>query len=104
MALVTTPGGETSNSYATLDEPNALVATLRQIPYYAELVKRWDATNSETREAVLIRGARNIDALNCVGYRYEANQALEWPRTGHELRSELRGAIPDPVKEAQILE
>jgi hypothetical protein len=75
MDLDATPGGATSNAYATLEEAEAYMATL-------EFRGKWDGADDERKSAALIQAARWMDTLQWLGRKATREQALAWPREG----------------------
>lgn len=99
MALVTTPGAADANSYNSVLEAEAYIATLT----YA---KGWPTSN-EGIEAVLIQAATRMNTLGLKGTRAasEEDQALAFPRSGLYDRDGFAIAsnvIPRAVKTAHI--
>jgi len=93
MALVTTAGSATADSYVSLVEATA---------YASAMGLAW--TGSDTvKEAALRRATQYVDRYyRFRGEKAEATQALQWPRTsasldGYDLDSDV---IPRPVKDA----
>lgn len=109
MALDTTPGGKTANSYATLAEFAAYAAArLPAVSWYGT------ATDAQ-KEAALQAAARELDAcfawtgaaVDPASDDATAHQALTWPRSGMLSRNgfaiDESGAdsIPIDLKNAQ---
>lgn len=99
MSLVATPGAADANSYATLAEFNAYMAT--RVPALT-----WFATATDPqKEATLIMGARFLDALfTWTGTAVDAVQDMSWPRNGMLTRNGfaiLNTVIPQALKDAQ---
>lgn len=99
MALVTTPGGATANSYASLAEANA---------YHTDhlYASAWVAALDPEKEAGLIMATRLLDAMPraWTGGAKSVVQALGWPRTGMSSRNGFALAttkIPVPLKNAE---
>lgn len=87
MALVTTPGAATANSYATEAEFDAYAAT--RLPSVAAVL----AATSGQKEAALIVAARNLDSyFDWTGTAVDSVQALTWPQSGQLTRNGF--AIP----------
>jgi hypothetical protein len=81
MALVTTPGSASANSYASLEELNAYLAA--RVPA-AALASGTD----EQKEAALKAAARVLDAsFVWTGSAVDSTQALTWPRNGMYTRN-----------------
>lgn len=96
MALITTIGGATSDSYVTLAEYQARAAA------YA-----WALTGTDaTQEAQLRKAAAANDMSRAyIGYRVISTQAREWPRVATELVNGYyvpSDTIPQAVKDAQM--
>jgi hypothetical protein len=73
MTLIVTVGASTSDSYATLAEAEAYMATLI-------FKTEWLAATDLIKEAALKQAARLMNNLGWVGTRYAQDQALAWPR------------------------
>lgn len=73
--LVTTVGGDNSNSYVTLSEAETYLASC---PQYT--LTLWDALSQAQKERSLIDAARLLDSLKLRGKRASIYQALEFPR------------------------
>jgi hypothetical protein len=97
--IITTVAGATSNSYVTLAEAET---------YFAERlnVSNWDdAASDDIKNRALISAARRLDQEGWAGLKYDADQALAWPRTGTYDRDGVlyaSDAIPEPVTTAQL--
>lgn len=118
MALVTTVGGETSNSYVTVNEANVYFAN----HYLTAKATLWAALTQPRKESVLKRGCQQIETFKVLddelstgrlpfalmidlGYdltihRAEINQRLQFPRN-LDLDSTSNVFIPQEVKDAQ---
>ena len=99
MALVTTPGAADANSYATVLEAEAHIATLT-------FAKGWPTSNDGI-EAVLRQAFTKINTLSLKGTRAasEEDQAGAFPRVGLYDRDGFAIAsnvVPRAVKAAQI--
>lgn len=96
MALVTTVGGASSDSYATLAEYQAFAAA------YGYTLSGTDAAD----EVNLRKAVRYLDqAYIWKGYRVTSTQALEWPRYVTEYVDNYAvpsDAIPQKIKDAQM--
>lgn len=111
MALITTVGSSTANSYATTTEFAAYVATTQ-----------WaDAFEGANVEALLLEAMTVLETQNFIGTKALLDQALQWPRVGGGARREVlisglsqtyglfdlrdrfyaSNAIPTPIKNAQ---
>jgi hypothetical protein len=102
MALDTTPGAATQNSYATLLEFEAYAEN--RLPVVQSVL---DATDAQ-KEAALIHAARALDAnFTWTGSAVDAVQALTWPRSGMQTRNGFdiaesgAASITQPLKDAQ---
>ena len=100
MALVTTPGSLTADSYATLAEANTY--------HTAQGNTAWTGADA-LKEGALRRATVWLDSTYRVrfpGYRTDRRlQALEWPRTSaYDAAQQLLGVaeIPIEIKNAQI--
>lgn len=112
MALVTTVGGASANSYGDADGAAAyFLATGR--------ADQWDRAVAGLPEAWLLRAMPYLEAQEYPGSRASSTQALEFPRVGGHPSTltptttsvtglyDLRGrfwastAIPQPLKDAQ---
>lgn len=98
MTVIVTPGGDDSNSYATLAEANQ---------YHTERLHNaaWTSANDTVKEAALLWATRTLDAnFYWNGVRSTEEQALDWPRTGvtnrdgYYIDDEI---VPVQVKNAQ---
>lgn len=74
MALVSTVGGTSSNSYGSLEEATAYFTDR---PQSAD----WDALGS-AQSGWLIEATDRLEQLGYQGERTDEDQALAWPRTG----------------------
>lgn len=110
MALNPTPGAVDADSYATLAEAEAYMATLI-------FKDAWTAVSDPLiKEAALKQAARLMNNLVWRGQRFGRYQSLAWPRCqGYSSRNTAEGfitdrdgyavswsEIPDCVKSAQI--
>ena len=114
MALVTTIGGSTANSYVSISDAVSIFGGWLN-------TSAWDAADATSREKALRQAATRLQRETWVGSRVTATQALAWPRTGAAkpdsqasfVASGLIGVgwsawfdsdeIPDDVKTAQCL-
>jgi len=99
VALDTTPGGASADSYASLAEAD----TYHTNHLYASV---WDAASDPQKESGLIMAARLLDAMPraWTGNAVNSTQALGWPRSGMLTRNGfeiLQTVIPSPLKNAQ---
>lgn len=90
-------GLETSNSYASVAEADAILDPQNN-------TTAWDAASDETKGNMLIWATRLIDQhVRWSGYRATEDQALRWPRynvydrDGYQFDSDI---VPEPVKQA----
>lgn len=98
MALDTTPGGATSNSYADTDELDTYLASRFPSTTLA-------AAADGVKENVMIAACRLLDAsFKWTGGAVDSTQVLAWPRTGMVGRTGYAvptDAIPQALKDAQ---
>lgn len=98
MALDTTVGGASANSYVSLAEFNGYVATRLHAP--AAVTGATDAL----KETALIMATRTLDAMvPWTGTSVGPTQALAWPRSGMVNRNGFpiaTDALPRELKEA----
>ncbi len=74
MALDATVGGETTNSYVTLDEANA---------YFADRAHSSAWADELLKEAILVTASQAIDwHVTWKGTRVTGTQSMDWPRIG----------------------
>ena len=73
MAIDTTPGGASSNSYATVAEADSYFST-------TFFNATWSAFDTTTKENWLVNAARTIDRYSFRGGRWKNDQALAFPR------------------------
>jgi hypothetical protein len=101
VTLVTTVGGASSNSYATLADATSYAETLW--PRSAA----WEGATMDTRNRALVTACRELDSEHFVGDRVDATQALAWPRAGvftpYRQATYLTPEIPGAVLRAQIV-
>lgn len=99
MALDTTPGSATQNSFATVAEFKTY--RTNRLPALALAVAAVDAAI----EAALIVAGRSLDAnFDWTGAAVDATQAMTWPRSGMLTRNNFAigtTTIPQPLKDAQ---
>lgn len=100
MALVTTPGSASANSYASVAEANAYNASR---PFSTG----WTGSDA-VKEAALTEAARLLDAaFRWTGMAVDDVQALTWPRSGMLSRNGFAiptsgtSSIPQALKDAQ---
>lgn len=100
MALTTTPGSATADSYATLAETDT---------YHSDRGNTAWAGTDALKEAALRRAVTWLDSTYLVrfpGYRTDdRDQNLEWPRTNaYDIAGELLAVseIPIEIKRAQM--
>lgn len=94
ITIDATACGEDSNSYCTLSEVDAYMLG---IPWFAST---WAALTTATKNAWLVFATRAIDRLKFKGASYDVDQALEFPRTITDDKTD-EGYIPQKVKDAQ---
>lgn len=84
MALTTTYGSASADSYVTVAEAAAIVVILRQMTFYGINFTGWDAKVSDTAfiEETLRMAAVRIDGLSFLGDPVSPDQARAWPRDG----------------------
>lgn len=95
LSLVATPGGSTSNSYATLAEASLY---FEAVLWFSPL---WEAMSANQKIARLISGSRAIDRLEFLGKRtfQDDDQALEHPRL---LEGEVAPELADAAIDQRI--
>jgi len=106
MALVTTIGSASANSYVTQDEAETYFAARLN-------VSAW-TTAEDNRDKALLQAARQLQNENWLGSRVDSTQAMAWPRVGVEKADSagsdygygygeqyLTTEIPQRVKDAQ---
>jgi len=91
--LDATVGGPASNSYVTLEEAQAYMATNMYGAAWLEL-------DEEVQEQTLMMATIQVDSICYLGQKATAEQSLKWPRTGltydgHPLPSDI---VPREVK------
>ena len=98
MAIIVTPGGSTSNSYATLVEADAYHDTRLHNT-------AWTSASDATKEAALIWATRTLDKNMCWNGQIASDtQALDWPRYGMVYKSGYfvdSDIVPQEVKDAE---
>lgn len=94
MALRTAVGGRESNSFVTLKEGLAILATLPDSPDDSGFS---DAETAQ-QELCLSLAAQAMDYLPWRGLRVFCGQALPFPRTCQDVRT----VIPDEIKVCQV--
>lgn len=74
MTLISSYGGEGSNSYIDVTQANSYIksATLN--------FDAWTALSGSQKQAALQIATRNIDAFTYSGFRYFSDQTLQFPR------------------------
>ena len=103
ITIVATAAGATSNSYVTQAEATAYFEA--KPGFYA----LWSAMTDATKNAWLVESTRSMDRFGFVGYKYDTDQALEFPRSYPDLESvysfaaigEVNGEVPQRVMDAQ---
>ncbi len=99
MALITTPGGSSSNSFITVSEADAYLtaATLFDTSV-------WDSLTEAQKEERLIHAALLMKTrFNWIGWPIYRRQALPFPRWQSDEQDfdESTVTIPEPIKQAQ---
>lgn len=97
MALVTTSGSASADSYATQAEATAYLAI-------RTTGTTWTALTSDVKDNYLRWAAMTLDNLDWRGYRTAETQALAWPRADVEDKDGYAiedDAIPTWLKRAQ---
>ena len=99
MALDAEISGETSNSYAELEEADE---------YFADRLNcsEWTSAPQGTREKALVTATRRIDEEQFFGAKADSAQSLKWPRVGvvdEDGNYFASDAIPERVKQAVYL-
>lgn len=107
----TTYGGETANSYLTIEELEAQITFLGVAKGYGVDTSGWAALGSpsgENKRRLAILAADRVDCASFLGIRNYQNQRRAWPRTQTGLYhlNHIDGSvvIPDAVKLAQAAE
>lgn len=98
VAIVTTVGGSTANSYVTVAEATA---------YFAGRLDAGDwtdagTTSPETQSNALVMAARRLDQERFKGVRVDASQALQWPRYGVEKPDLAYSVLAGPLLEEAL--
>ena len=96
MALISTIGGTTSNSYVSQSEASA---------YFAGRlgVSEWTSATSSEKDAALMMATVRLEAEYYAGLRVYADQRLQWPRIGTYDRDGIQhssSSIPLIVQQA----
>lgn len=99
MALDTTPGGPSADSYATL----AYASGYHSNHLYSSA---WFSASEDDQESGLIMATRLLDAMPraWTGLASAGTQALGWPRKGMQTRNGYGipiGKVPNPLKNAE---
>jgi len=96
MALITTVGGSTSESYATIAEAD--------LYFIDRNSATWAALSTDSKEAALRYAAVHIDGYSFTGAVDNSTQALAWPRYGATSNGWAIDSttIPQKIKDAQI--
>lgn len=95
MALITTVGGSTSDSYASIAEADLYFAASSHV-----LSATWLALSTNQKETALRTAARQLNLLNYYGCAVTTTQALKFPRTYKTAFTST--AIPQQIKYAQM--
>jgi len=90
LAIDTTIRGEDANSYCTLVELNDYYEANAIFDVF------WDALSDTEKTQFAVLATRAIDRMDFVNYKYDEDQALEFPRVREDSDE-----IPDKVKQAQ---
>ncbi len=101
MSLVTTVGGESSDSYATLTEATTYLQNRVGFEDWAD-----GNYSDEQKEAALIDAARMLDEFTYLGNPVTYTQALQFPRVFVLKRNGnyyLSTEIPQEIKDAQCI-
>lgn len=99
MALVTTPGGISSNSFITVVEADSYLATATLFD-----TTPWTSLNEAQKEERLIHAALIMKTrFTWIGWPVYKRQALPFPRRMPDSESldEAAVPIPEPIKQAQ---
>lgn len=75
MTIIDSWGGLGSNSYSNYTNATSVITT-----QVVGSVSAWTSATTAQAEAALIQATRQIDALQYIGYRYNSEQTLEFPR------------------------
>lgn len=98
--LVTTPGAEDANSYATLAEATAYAESLT-----GPTAAAWLAASEDVQRQALLTAAIRLDQEGYAGRKATGTQALKWPRYGardEDGRMYPSDVVPEIVKRAQV--
>lgn len=95
MALVTTVGGASSDSYVSLADADTYFASGSHLQSAV-----WLALDDTAQETALRTAARDLDRLRYFGHKASTTQSLEWPRVYRGLW--FADAIPTAIKQAQM--
>lgn len=89
-------GVEDANSYTTL-------AAAEEYHLASLSTEAWDEADDDRKTKLLVAAARILDTqFSWFGEKDDANQAMEWPRTGvQSMGPNSRGKIPGLLKAAQ---
>lgn len=74
-ALVATAGASNANSYLTLEDADAIAATM-----LGGLA--WNTATTDDKTRALLTATNGMETLGWIGTKTGATQALSWPRTG----------------------
>lgn len=91
ITIVATAGASNANSYVTLADADAYMATRFETAWTAA------AGSDETRKKALVQATRQLDQLAWQGVKMSATQALEWPR---DVQEEASDTIPPWLENA----
>lgn len=81
VTLDATVGGAASNSYSTMENANAVIATRIGPAATAWRVIAAGTAGDDLKKQALITATADIDTADFKGSRATSTQALEWPRT-----------------------
>jgi hypothetical protein len=101
VTIVTTVGGASSNSYATLAEAETYMEGRLN-------GSTWDADTDDNKNRALVEAARELQVLRWTGTRVDTTQALAWPRQWAVDVDDPNGdyyattEVPQRVKDAQM--
>jgi len=96
IALDTTVGGASANSYISLADADTY---LEPHPDFST----WDALSDAVKNAHLVQATRILDTEYFEGWKYDESQALQFPRSSQSVVDSYTAvtAIPPNIKNAQ---
>lgn len=100
IELITTPGAENANSYATLEEAVDYAANTT-----GPAATSWLDLSPDVQVQSLISAARRLDQEEYAGTKRSRVQALKWPRSGAKDEDGWlypSDEVPNAVKAAQV--